>query len=293
MIGVAPERGRMVSAVIGIVVRRALAGREEQAAVASEPKAADRVRQRARERTVAPAHAHQHGARRVVDRVRVGRAHRVAHQPSERERVRVDAVRVRVGREQEVHEMVGDVVGIDGHSEQAAVALVEHLVLALEERRRRACAVRHRPHVAALLGDEHAAPGQERDRRRRVERDVGDGVFRDEVRRQGLRRGGDRGGKDGPEDSRRQPDAQEVTRRSPRSADSNHEDVSQVGAEESRSAGGGCATMVDGGPDVGKFTIALRRPVERPERLRPRRDARRRGARGLPRTLAPSGPCRR
>ena len=39
--------------------------------------------------------------------------------------------------------------------------------------------------------------------------------------------------------------------------------------------------MVDGAPEVGNPTIALRRPAGRPERRRPRRDARQRGAQAL------------
>ncbi len=152
-----PEAVRVEPPRVHGVVGGAVAGADEQRAVAAEGQRADGVREVARRDARRERLADEDLPRGRVDGAR--RCQRVPRDAAEGVRsLRVRAVdRDDVG---EVDPAVSGEVGVDGDAEQAAVALVEDLRLEVQDLP--ADAVLDEVEPAALLGDQHPAVGQER-----------------------------------------------------------------------------------------------------------------------------------
>ncbi len=188
-----PEGVGVQPAAVGGVELRALARAEEQAAVPAELHRADRVRGRGAQDALRPVRAEEHRAGREVERVRVARAHLVAHEPPERVVIVVHAVGVRVHRVGQVEVAVGGEVRVHREADRASIGAAEHLGLAVPHGHRVAHAVLRHPQPPALLERQHSPVGKETDPHRDVEVKARHGVLHDEVGRHLERVRGRRG----------------------------------------------------------------------------------------------------
>ena len=178
-----PEAVRVVAAGVDVVEAGAVAGADEEVAVGAEGDGADGGGVVAARDALRHRLADEHAAGAQVGAVGVARQRVVARQPPEGVEALVVAGAVAVdGVEEEDAAAV-----VDGEAEEAAVPVVEHLGLDVDERVRQPHAVLDHPHDAALLGDEHPPVGREGDRDGGVEGDAPYGVLDVEA-------GGERGG---------------------------------------------------------------------------------------------------